>query len=713
MSLPVHGGLDGLVTLLRGPTVCVAFPDGRITPDRLTGLYHRDVRVLSTATVTFDGTRPTLLAEARATASSSRAVCTLDANAHGDPTAVLVHTREVDTALRDTFEVRVFAGAIGSAPLELELGVDFADLLAMKAGAPAPAPAELRHRGADPGDQQPDPPRPSHWRAERAGARVDIAVDGPMPDAQRGGATGRWRWLVEAAPGRPWSVTVVTRPTAAPAAVDGRPATTSTRSGDTPGQRARRGAPPDATPGLVVDGDAVWQPAIASALDDLHALHVNLPDQDLSYLAAGAPWFMALFGRDALIAGWMSLPTGTTLALDVLDSLARFQGRDHDAHTLEQPGRILHELRTGHVGVFGVAAGQPYYGTADASALFVMLLAEAYRWGADVARIRALLPAARAAVAWCTGDGDLDGDGFVEYAADGKGLANQGWKDSADAMVHRDGSVATGPIALAEVQAYLYRALLDLSRLEADLGDPSRADGLRGRAATLRDRFVASFWLADHRLVAMALDGDKRPLAVASSNIGHCLWAGILPDDLASAAADTLSSPALATAWGLRTLAADERSYNPLSYHLGTIWPHDSALAAVGLMRTAHVTAATAIVDGLLAACAHFDWRLPELFGGFDRHEVHFPVTYPVACSPQAWSAAAPLLLLRTMLRLEPDVPAGRLHLAPVFAGHRRMTISGLTIGADRLDCTVTGDTAEVTTAARGLTLELAPRPTP
>lgn len=677
MSLPAHGGLDGLVTLLGGGTVCVAQPDGTITPDRLTGLYHRDVRVLSGAELRLDGRVPPLLTEARDDASTAKNVHVVDANAHGDPTAVLLHRRQVDGALRDTFEVRVFAGQVRGARLEVSLAVDFADLLRLKAGSPAPAPASLRAvDDAEPGDA--DLPAARCWRAEQGPVAVEILVGGAPDDDGNGTLT----WTVDATPGHPWSVDIVVRP-AAPPLGDG--------AGDSESGRLR------------VRSTSAWQPAVRSALDDLHALRVDVADRNVSYLAAGAPWFMALFGRDSLLTAWMSLIDGTTLALDVLDGLAFHQGKARDAETQEQPGRILHELRTGQSGVFGVPPGQPYYGAVDATALFVMVLAEAYRWGADTDRVHRLLPAARAAVEWCLGDGDLDGDGFVEYVPHAGGLANQGWKDSGDAMVHRDGSLARGPIALAEVQAYVHRALLDLARLETDLGEAAAAADLRGRADELRDRFVEAFWLPERALIAMALDGEKRPLAVRSSNVGHCLWAGILPSDLASKIAAELSGSSLTAWWGLRTLGADERAYNPLSYHLGSIWPHDSAIAAAGLVRAGHAEAAGRIVRGMLDACAHFDWRLPELFGGFDRDEVGFPVAYPVACSPQAWSAAAPLLLLRTVLQLDPDVPAGTVHLDPVVASDTSMEVSGIRLGDDRLDVMIDGGTTTVTTSPAGI----------
>jgi glycogen debranching enzyme len=430
-----------------------------------------------------------------------------------------------------------------------------------------------------------------------------------------------------------------------------------------------------------------------------------VPELGLSYVAAGAPWYMALFGRDSLLAAHFLLPTGQGPGLEVLRTLARFQGRADDPRTLEQPGKILHELRTGGAGVFGLPPLVPYYGTVDASPLFVMLLGELHRWGAPESAVLELLPAARAALDWCAGPGDPDGDGFLEYRTDTAGLANQGWKDHSGSMVHADGSTARGPIAVAEAQAYHYAALRELALLEERLGEPDTAAVLRGRADALSAAFTAAYWLPEEGLLAMALDGDKRPLAVASSNIGHCLWTGILPADVAAAAAARLRQPDLLTAWGVRTLGAQERAYDPLSYHLGSVWPHDSAICAAGLARAGDREGAAALIAGLLRVAGLSGWRLPELYGGLDADQVPFPVPTPVACSPQAWSAAAPLSLLRTALGLEPDVPGGTVRIAPLLPPGERLTAQGIALGGGTLTLTAEGSTLLDADLPPGLTL--------
>jgi glycogen debranching enzyme len=523
-----------------------------------------------------------------------------------------------------------------------------------------------------------------HEDLRAQGEAFGIRVRAPEGTVSAGsGGCGVVTFTVDAEPGRTWCGTIEFVPVSA--RDEGRPGP----------------AVPAAT--LGVQGTPAWQASVASALDDLRALHVDVPALDLRYLAAGAPWFMALFGRDTLLSSWEGLIAGSDVSLDVLRSLARYQGVSFDGGTGEQPGRILHELRTGGAEVFGVASGRPYYGTVDASPLFVMLLAEAHRWGADDDAVRALLPAARAALDWCAEHGDVDGDGFVEYAADPGGLVNQGWKDSGDSMVHADGTFAPAPIALSEVQAYLWAARRGLADLEERLGDPARAPGLRADADALRAAFREAFWLAEHGLLAMALDADKRPLAVASSNMGHCLWAGILDDEVGRAVADRLGRPDMTTAWGLRTLGSAERAYNPLGYHLGSVWPHDTAIAVDGLRRYGHGALASRIAGGVLAAAEMFGWRLPELFAGFDADEVAVPVPYPVACSPQAWAAGVPLLLLRALLGLDPDVPRGRVRVDPRLPEGTSLTVRGIPLGKGHLALRVAGSEVEVLDAPAGL----------
>ncbi|HEX6235403.1 MAG TPA: glycogen debranching N-terminal domain-containing protein [Jiangellaceae bacterium] len=659
------------LTLVQGGTFVMSDHAGDISADGYNGVYHRDIRVLSASLLTLDGASPKVLAVDRVGADTAHWVYILAADEHDSPIAVLSRHREVSTVVRERFVARVYAGRLDGALLRLTLATDFANLLELRAGRMPPAAVPAQVDGAELSARTPE-------------IGVEILATGPDATVKGDGI----EWLLHLDAGQTSTLEVEIRPSS----VVDEPA---------PGFDPTVAAPVETL--QVRSGSDRWTRSVASSLADLRGLRVEVPSMDLRYLGAGAPWFMALFGRDTLLTAWESLISGTQLGLEVLRALASRQGRQVDPATGEEPGKILHEMRTGLASVFNVPPGIAYYGTADATPLFVMLLGELHRWGAPDSQIRDLLPAARAALAWCTEYGDVDGDGFVEYAGDEHGLANQGWKDSGDSMVHVDGTLARGPIALAEVQGYLYAAYLSMADLEERLGDASAAPRLRAEATKLKDAFAGAFWQPDRGVVAMALDGDNRSLAVSASNVGHCLWTGILDGDIGAAAAERLTRADIATTWGLRTLAASEVAYNPLGYHLGSIWPHDTAIGIAGLMRHGHVEAARTLVDGLLAAAAAFDWRLPELLGGMAGDEIAQPVPYPVACSPQAWSAAAPLLLLRSMLRLEPDVPAGVVSVAPVLPAHEELLITGIPLGTGTLGLRVRGSEVEVLDSPVGL----------
>jgi glycogen debranching enzyme len=416
---------------------------------------------------------------------------------------------------------------------------------------------------------------------------------------------------------------------------------------------------------------------------------------------------MTLFGRDSILTAWMALVADTDLAAGVLASLADLQGVAEVAATEEQPGRILHEVRYDHRSLGLLGGSNVYYGTVDATPLFVMLAAEYLRWTDDRALVASLLPAVDRALEWTHRYGDRDGDGFIEYLRpnDG-GLANQGWKDSWDGIRYGDGTVAEAPIALCEVQAYLYGAYRARAYL-ADVFDEAQLAARYNQAATdLAAAFDASFWLEERGTYCIGLDGDKRPIDSSTSNPGHCLWAGIARPDRAARLAQTLVGDDLNSGWGLRTLAADNPGYNPLSYHCGSVWPHDTALAVAGLRRYGHQLEADVLQDGLLEAATAFGGRLPELFAGLARTEMPTPVIYPASCSPQAWAAAAPLLMIRAMLGIEPDVPRGTLRLSPALDGRTgRLYALGVPVGRGRIDVRTNGSTVDVEGLPPGMTL--------
>jgi len=374
--------------------------------------------------------------------------------------------------------------------------------------------------------------------------------------------------------------------------------------------------------------------------------------------AAGLPWFMALFGRDSVITSYQALPFAPELAETTLRVLAARQGQATDDFRDEEPGRILHELRVGELTHFDERPHSPYYGSSDATPLWLVLLDETERWTGNTDLVRELEPNARAALAWIDEYGDRDGDGYVEYQRRNEetGLENMCWKDSWNSILFADGSNSKLPRATCEIQGYVYDAKRRCARLARALwGDPALADRLEAEAAELKARFNRDFWIPEGEFFALALDGDKRQVDSLTSNIGHLLWSGIVDQDKGQAVARHLMSEPMFSGWGVRTMAEGMQGYNPIEYHNGTVWPHDNSFIAAGLRRYGRADDAARIAFALLDAATYFDWRLPEVFAGYPRSLTQFPVEYPTASSPQAWATGTPLLLLRVILGLEPD----------------------------------------------------------
>jgi glycogen debranching enzyme len=405
---------------------------------------------------------------------------------------------------------------------------------------------------------------------------------------------------------------------------------------------AATGARPWRVPGEVRDERLHrW---LTRALDDLDALRLVTPDAPADpFFAAGAPWFFTLFGRDAIWAARMLLPLGHEMAAGTLRTLARLQGTRDDPAAAEQPGKIPHELRRAAAAHSqGLTLPPLYYGTVDATPLWVCLLADARAAGLPLDEVRALRPNLEAALGWMRDHGDSDGDGLLEYVdTTGTGLSNQGWKDSGDSVQWRDGRLAEGPIALCEVQAYAYEAAMRGAALLDELGDDG--EPWRAWAARLAVRFREAFWVDDPAgaYPAIALDARKRPVDTVTSNLGHLLGTGLLSPDEAALVARRLVSPELDSGYGLRTMSTDSAGYWPLAYHGGSVWTHDTAIAITGLAREGFATEAAQLSEGLLRAAVAFGYRMPELHSGDPASEVPVPVPYPAACRPQAWSAAA------------------------------------------------------------------------
>jgi glycogen debranching enzyme len=632
--------LHDLVSAVRAPAQALSGRDGQIRPDGAQGLYVGDRRVLSQLIVTLDGAEPAPLQAGAAGADAwFVGVARTLGDGGTDPTVLVRRDRRV---VADGLEEDIFVTSYARTPvrawLGIQLGCDLASMHNVRTGTPVDelpgGPPWVAGNVRIEATTTPDELAISLGRGETFHATLRVKAHDPAP------------------------------PVVVPAP---RPAFSA----------------PD-----VQAADPRLGTLVAQSVADLDALLLADPlEPSDRFLAAGAPWYLTLFGRDSIWAARMLLPLGTDLAGGTLRTLARRQGVRDDPSTGEQPGKILHEIRRPDL---DAPLPPVYYGTVDATPLWISLLHDAWRWGLAPTQVEALLPALEAALGWLGGF-----DEFVSYVDEsGRGLANQGWKDSPEAVQFRDGTLAVPPIALCEVQGYAYAA----ARHGADLLDAfDRPGGDRHRAwaAALAERFRARFWMDGYP--AIALDGAGRPVDTVTSNIGHLLGTGLL--DAAEEAQVAARLTELDSGHGLRTMATTAAGYNPLSYHCGSVWPHDTAIGLRGLGR---VAPATSLIEGLLAAGAAFGYRIPELYGG-DAGPAP-PAPYPPACRPQAWSAAAAVEVLRCVLGLDPDVPRGVLRLAPMRPSPvGELTVRGLRLGGQPLDVHLAADGTAYAAAPLGL----------
>ncbi len=431
-------------------------------------------------------------------------------------------------------------------------------------------------------------------------------------------------------------------------------------------------------PQLRTSWDALGS-SFSRSVADLASLRMHSDEAPGPVPAAGMPWFMAMFGRDTVITSLQTLLFGPELATTALRALAALQATEDDASIDAEPGKIVHEVRRGKAAERWFPR---YYGSIDATPLYLILLSEVWRWTGDASIPRALAGSARAAMDWIDTYGDRDGDGFVEYARrTERGLITQSWKDSHDSQRFHDGRIADPPIAPCEVQGYVYDAKLRLAQIARTVWRDRRyAERLERDAEDLRRRFDDAYWIdARGGYYALALDADKRPVDSLTSNIGHLLWSGIVPEHRLDAVVDRLMGDDLWSGWGVRTMAASDAGYSPISYHNGTVWPHDNSLIAAGLARARRWPEVQRIARRMLDAARSFGWELPEVFAGLPRSDTPFPVAYPTAARPQAWAAGTPILLLQLLLGLEPDVHHEVLHSCapdelPAWIGDVEMT---------------------------------------
>ena len=715
--------LGGVGVLKHGNLFLLSDPFGDVHPDsRGLGLYDLDTRVLSCAVLRINGVRPTLL-RTQAAANHIATIQLTNPELRRDPAikndigaavasrAISVTRRRwIANGLAERIEVTNYSAFSQRIELDLELDADAADIFEVRGRIrehrgrylPTLATREsitFAYEGLDGFIRR-------TLVTMTPAEVVASAGDGASP--QEGSV--RVRWVLEIEPGARegvgWEVATELAASGharATMEIPVRLAQSVTADGEGRGGGATAGAP--ISPPADAEAEyGTWQErcarirsdgelldlAIRRSIADLRLLRNDGPTQGQHYVAAGVPWFTTLFGRDSIITALQVLPFMPDVARETLQVLAEWQATEDDPERDMEPGKILHELRVGELARTGELPHRPYYGSIDSTPLWLILLDETYRWTGDIDMVRSLWPNAIAALEWIDRYGDRDGDGFVEYERrTDQGLLNQGWKDSGDAIRHRDGTPAEPPIALCEIQGYVYDAKRRMASLAERLGDRQLSKHLLVEAAELEQRFNEAFWMPDLSYYAMALDRDKRQVGGIGSNAGHCLWSGIVPADRVDAVVDRLLDPSMDCGWGIRTYASGQPGYNPVGYHTGTVWPHDNALIAAGMKRVGRHDAADRVASRIFEAAQHSpDFRLPELFCGFDRGLADVPVPYPVACSPQAWAAATSLSLLQTMLGMHADAANDILELdrphLPAWLG--KVTVHDLRVGERSVD---------------------------
>ncbi len=641
------------LTILEGSTFCICDERGDITAEA-GGFFADDTRFVSLLLLTIDGEAPLLLSSGKVEYFSAAFFLRNPlTNGLAQDSLAIVRERFVS----DTMQDRIAVENVGAEPVSFELALevesDFADIFAVK---------EHDFALGDPRRAKPlPPPAPPAFDEEHVqfvfddpdggDARTQVAFSLP------GEVSGRaLRYRVDLEPRGRWELTVDVVPNPNERHAAARPAG-GLRFGE---ELVRVQDSLTAWQLRVPQLRATWDTldhAFAHSVSDLAALRMRSGSNGgfARLPAAGMPWFMTVFGRDTLITSYQTLLFGPELARGALEVLAELQATEDDPSIDAEPGKIVHEVRQGKAAKVWFAR---YYGTLDATPLYLILLSEVWRWTDDMMLAKEMREPALRALAWIDDYGDRDGDGFVEYEKrTPRGLDNQSWKDSGDSQRFADGRLAATPIAPCEVQGYVYDAKRRMAELARDAWrDRPLADRLDADADRLRTRFDEAFWVEERGgYYALALDAAKDRVDSMCSNIGHLLWSGIVPPERVDQIVDALMGDALWSGWGVRTMSTDDRAYSPLSYHNGTIWPHDNSLIAAGLARYARWPEAHRIVQRMLEASSFFGHELPEVFAGLPRTQTPFPISYPTAARPQAWAAGTPVLLLQVLLGLQPD----------------------------------------------------------
>jgi glycogen debranching enzyme len=643
--------MSGELRILEGATFCICDNLGDLHGN-VEGLFAQDTRFLSSLKLTINGKRPLLLSSDKIEYFSAAFFMRNPLTDGLAPDALSIRReRFVGDGMQDSFAVQNQSMERVEFDLELDVGADFADIFAVK---------DFDFALGDPLRAKPLPePRPIEYIADRN--QFLISDDGDLPlktqviFSQRGQVDGsKMVFHLGLEPRERWDLHVEVFPLP-----DGElvaPRFAELRFGEEVGRvRDSLAAWQLRVPQLRASWDALAH-AFGQSVSDLASLRMRSNNGAIGKLpGAGVPWFMTVFGRDTIITCLQTLLFGPELARTALEVLADLQAKEDDPSHDAEPGKIVHEVRHGKA---ARTWHERYYGTADATPLYLILLSEVWRWTDDAALVRDLKQPALAALDWIGKYGDRDGDGFVEYERRTEhGLENQSWKDSWDSQRFHDGMLAQTPIAPCEVQGYVYDAKRRVAELAREVWrDRELAARLDQEADALRERFDEAFWVEDRGgFYALALDADKRQVDSLCSNIGHLLWSGIVQPRRVDAIVDQLMGDDLWSGWGVRTMSTADAGYNPLSYHNGTVWPHDNSIIAAGLARYARWPEAQRVIQRMLTAAQHFNYQLPEVFAGMRRSETPFPIAYPTAARPQAWAAGTPVLLLQSLLGLQPD----------------------------------------------------------
>ncbi len=651
MSFKVQVG-PPRIAIHRAMTLLVADADGQMSGTDQNGLFYNDTRIVKTWLATIDGAKWESLSGGAIGYDVARVFLTNPAGVGDIPRSTLsfVVGRSIDGGMHEDLDIANHGLQAVRFALQIRIETDFSDLFDVKAGRSPPAgeteitwsrDTQILHAAYRNGD---------------FARGLVLTIEGAHASYEQ----NCFVFEISLRPGESWHACVRYD------AMDGSATSNAPIGCVEPTDNAKKWR---AEVLKIEASDTNFHQFCAQATDDLAALRLplDIDGETVVMPAAGLPWFMVPFGRDSLIVSLQSIPLYRDFALGSLAVLGHWQATDYDDRRDAEPGKIMHELRYGELAHFKRVPHTPYYGTADATPLFIVALHEAWKATGDRSLLDRLLPNAEAALAWIDKDGDRDGDGFQEYLArTPSGYENMAWKDSGDAISYPDGRLVTGAKALCELQGYVYDAWIRMAEIYDTLDRAESATALRAKAAALREKFDAIYWNEQEGTYALTLDGDKEPVFSVASNPGHLLWSGIVPKTKAARVVDRLMADDMFSGWGIRTLSTQHHRYNPYSYQNGSVWPHDNSLIAIGMARYGFHAPAAAIARAISDAASYFQaFQIPELYAGLQRGPMGFPVRYAGANVPQAWAAGSAFALLQALLGLSPDAPNDTLYVDP------------------------------------------------